>query len=276
MKMAKTKRTLGKISSELITTLSSQDRVIFTISDAQKITKKCHATTRKLINRLIDKKWLIRLVPGKYLIVPLSAGENAEFSENWYVVAKHLIEPNLYYLSHYSALDIHEMTTQPLMTVYITTPVRRRVSKVLGASFLFHYAKQSKFWGIEDVWVKPTERVRVSDLERTIVDCLNNPTLCGGISELAKGLWIKRNDINYSKLKKYVERFGSKAVAKRLGFLLELYGVADKGMIEKLRKFVTPSFVLLDSSLPATGKYQSSWFIRVNLDPKELKEIVKA
>lgn len=225
---------------------------------------------------MIDKKWLIRLVPGKYLIVPLSAGENAEFSENWYVVAKHLIEPNLYYLSHYSALDIHEMTTQPLMTVHITTPIRRRVSKVLGASFLFHYAKQSKIWGIEDVWVKPTEKVRVSDLERTIVDCLDNPMLCGGISELAKGLWIKRNDINYSKLKKYVERFGSKAVAKRLGFLLELYGVADKAMIEKLRKFVTPSFVLLDSSLPATGKYKSSWFIRVNLDPEELKEIIKA
>jgi len=269
------KRTLGEIGSKLLTILSSQDRVIFTISDAQKITKTSHATTRRLINRLIDKKWLIRLVPGKYLIVPLSAGEKAEFSENWYVVAKHLIEPNLYYLSHYSALDIHEMTTQPLMTIYITTSKRRKVAKVLGANFWFLYAKPPKLWGIEEVWVKPTEKVKVSDFERTIVDCLDNPKLCGGISELAKGLWIKRNEINYSRLEKYVGRFGSKAVAKRLGFLLELYGIRNKAEVEKLRKFVTASFILLDPSLPPTGKYQSSWRIRVNLDPRELKEIIK-
>ena len=275
IKMMIAKRTLGEISSKLLTILSSQDRVIFTISDAQKITKTSHATTRRLINRLINKNWLIRLVPGKYLIVPLSAGEKAEFSENWYVVAKHLIEPNLYYLSYYSALDIHEITTQPLMTIYINTPKRRKKAKALGATFRFLYANPSKLWGIEEVWVKPTEKVKVSDLERTIVDCLDKPKLCGGISELAKGLWIKRDEIDYSKLEKYVGRFGSKAVAKRLGFLLELFRIGDEAAVEKLRKSVTASFVLLDSSLPATGKYQSSWRIRVNVDSKELKEIIK-
>ena len=39
-----------------------------------------------------------------YLIVPLSAGLTSEYSENWYVVAKHLIQPAPYYLSHFSAL----------------------------------------------------------------------------------------------------------------------------------------------------------------------------
>ncbi|KPL05567.1 MAG: hypothetical protein AMJ73_00075 [candidate division Zixibacteria bacterium SM1_73] len=269
------KRTLGEISSKLLTTLSSQERVIFTLSDAQKITKTSDAATRRLINRLIEKKWLIRLVPGKYLIVPLSAGEKAEFSENWYVIAKHLIEPNIYYLSHYSALDIHEMTTQPLMTIYITTPKRRNLANVLGASFRFIYTKPPKLWGIEETWVKRTEKVKVSDLERTIVDCLDNSKLCGGISELAKGIWVKRNDIDYTKLVKYVGRFQSKAVAKRLGFLLELYGIGDETVIDKLRKFVTASFILLDPSLPAIGKYQSSWRIRVNFDPIELKEIIR-
>jgi len=191
------------------------------------------------------------------------------------VVAKHIIEPNLYYLSHYSALDIHEMTTQPLMRICITASKRRKEAKVLGVSFRFFYTSQLKFWGIEEVWVKPTEKVKVSDLERTIVDCLDNPKLCGGISELAKGLWIKRNEIDYSKLIKYVGRFGSKAVAKRLGFLLELYGIGGEPTVKKLRKFVTASFILLDPSLPATGKYQSLWRIRVNFSPKELKEIIK-
>ncbi len=271
MKRPKTPRIT---SSKLIRTLSAKDKNIFTVADAQKITKTSPTATRMLLSDLVKRKWLIRLAPGHYLIVPLSAGERAEFSENWYVVAKHLIESNPYYLSHYSALDIHEMTTQPLMTIYITTSKRRKEAKVLGATFRFIYANPSNLWGIEEVWAKPTEKVKVSDLERTIVDCLNNPKLCGGISELAKGLWRKRNDIDYSKLMRYAERFGSKAVAKRLGFLLELYQLGDK-TAEKLKKFVTPTFVLLDPSLPAAGRYQSLWRLRTNLDPDELKEIIK-
>lgn len=98
-------------SSKLIRTLSANDKNIFTIADAQKITRTSPVATRMLLSDLVKKKWLIRLAPGHYLIVPLSAGEKAEFTENWYVIAKHLIEPNPYYLSHYSALDIHEMTT---------------------------------------------------------------------------------------------------------------------------------------------------------------------
>lgn len=272
--MERSTKSLGRTSSKLLLTLSANDKNIFTILDAQEIIKTSSAATRTLLNDLVNKKWLIRLVPGKYLVVPLSAGEKAEFSENWYVIAKNLIEPHPYYLSHYSALDIHEMTTQPVMTVYISTPKRRKEAEILGAKIHFIYTQPSKIWGIEEAWVKPTEKVKVSDLERTIIDCLDNPKLCGGVSELAKGLWAKRKEIDYSKLIKYADRFGSKAVAKRLGFLLELYGIGDK-VIEKLKKFVGPGFVLLDPSLPAKGKYQSSWRLRINLDPQELKQIIK-
>ena len=272
--MARTTRVLGASSSKLLLALSSEDKDIFTLSEAQAIARTNPATTRRLLSDLVQKKWLIRLAPGNYLIVPLSAGEKAEFSENWYVVAKHLIEPNPYYLSYYSALDIHEMTTQPLMTIYISSTKRRKSREVLGATYRFIYANSSKLWGIEEVWVKPTEKVMVSDLERTIIDCLDNPKLCGGISELAKGLWRKRSEIDYFKLVKYVDRFRSKAVAKRLGFLLELYNI-EEIVVSKLRKHVTSSFVMLDPSLPAKGKRQSLWGLRVNLDPDELKDIIK-
>jgi predicted transcriptional regulator of viral defense system len=272
--MTSSEGTSKAIGSRLLRNLSSQNKDIFALSDAQKITRTNPTATRVLLGDLVKRKWLIRLAPGKYLIVPLSAGENAEFSENWYIVAKHLIEPNPYYLSHYSALDLHEMTTQPLTTIYITTPTRRQKREALGATFRFTYTDPSRFWGIEDIWVKPDEQVKVSDLERTIVDCLNNPKLCGGISEIAKGIWKKRNDIDYAKLVEYIDLFGSKAVAKRLGFLLDLYHIGDHATAE-LRGFVTSTFILLDPSLPAKGKRQSAWRVRVNLTPEELKEITK-
>ncbi|GFP42055.1 hypothetical protein HKBW3C_01181, partial [Candidatus Hakubella thermalkaliphila] len=82
--MKRLTKALGRTSSKLLLALSANDKNIFTISDAQKVVKTSSAATRILLSDLVNKKWLIRLVPGKYLIVPLSAGEKAEYSENWY------------------------------------------------------------------------------------------------------------------------------------------------------------------------------------------------
>lgn len=269
--MAKHSRALGKAQASLLATLASQDKTIFTVPDAQKVTgTSIHATTL-MLNALVKKKWLIRLVAGKYLIVPLSAGEEGEYSENWYVVAKYLIEPKPYYLSHYSALDIHEMTTQPALTVYISTPTRRIPKEVLGASFRFVYAKSEDIWGVENVWATPNQQVNVSDLERTIIDCLDRPSLCGGIIEPARGLWAKRNDIDYEKLVAYAKRLGRRSVAKRLGFLLDVLGIGTPEALAVLRGMVTASYTLLDPSLPTSGRYVSSWKVRANVDPEELR-----
>ena len=68
---------------------------------------------------------------GKYLIVPFEAAATGEHTENWFVIAKNLIEAKPYYISYFSALDIHDMVTQPVMTVYISTPIRRIPKSIL-------------------------------------------------------------------------------------------------------------------------------------------------
>ncbi|MDI6817232.1 MAG: type IV toxin-antitoxin system AbiEi family antitoxin [Actinomycetota bacterium] len=271
--MEKRPRTLGKIESKLLSVLSAQDKTIFTVEDAQKTMGSSSAATLLLLSDLARKRWLIRLTRGKYLIVPLSAGEEAEHSENWYVIAKNLIEPLSYYISYYSALEIHEMTIQPIFTVYISTPNRRRPKEVLGATHRFVYTQASDMeWGLEDVWITPSQKVRVSDLERTIIDCLDRPDLCGGVSEIAKGIWAKRNDIDYQKLVQYVKRLNRKSVAKRLGFLLEIYSLGKEALPE-LKDLVSPSYALLDPTLEDTGRHISFWKIRVNIERKELMQI---
>lgn len=267
-------KSLGKSGSKLLIRLSEQDKHMFNFAEAHAILDVSDAATRKLLSELLDKKWLIQLTRGKYLVVPMSAGVGAEVSESWYVVARYLIEPKRYFLSHYTAMELHNMTTQPISTVFISTPHKKREIKSLGATFRFVYIDDAKIWGSTDIWATPTERVRVSDLERTIIDCLNNPRLCGGVSEIAKGIYVRRSDIDSAKLLTDVQRFSSKAVAKRLGFLLDLYGFADE-ITDELRKMIGSSYVPLDSSLPSAGKYLRSWRLRLNLDPDELKQIVE-
>ena len=270
----KDSKSLSKSSSKLLMALAEDDRNVFTFADAQTILATSDAATRKLLSDLMAKKWLISLTRGKYIVVPLSAGAEAAVSESWYVIAKYLSEPRPYFLSHYTAMAIHNMTTQPVSTVFISMPHKKRAIAALGASFRFVYIDSSKMWGARETWATPTEQVKVSDLERTIVDCLNNPRLSGGVSEIAKGIHARGSDVDYQKLVKDVGRFGNNAVAKRLGFLLELYDL-DNAAVEKLRQTANASYALLDPSLPPRGNRWSRWRLRLNLNPEELREIVK-
>lgn len=269
------KRPLGTLESRLITSLASEGKDIFTIEQASKVTGGSYASIRSLLAGLVEKRWIFRLVPGKYLIVPLSAGERAQYSEDWFVVGKYVVTPADYYFSHYSALAMHEMISHPVNRVYISTPKRRKSKKVMGVMYQFVYKKPQKMWGIEEAWAKATEKVNVSDLERTVIDCLENPRLCGGVSEAAQGLWAKRNELSLGKLVSYCRRLNSRAVAKRLGFLLDLFDISDEKIKHELQFLITKSFTLLDPSLPAQGKYFSKWRIRINLNPDELKAVAR-
>lgn len=268
-------KALGEVEARLLASLASQNKLIFTIQEAQAVTSSSLPAVHSLVSGLVKKKWLIRLVQGKYLIVPLEAGEKGEHTENWFVIARNLIEGKPYYISHYSALDIHEMVTQPVMTIYISTPIRRIPKNILGATFRFIYTKPEDLWGIENIWVTQSQQVKTSDLERTIIDCLDRPDLCGGVSEVAKGIWTKRNEIDYSKLAEYSKKLGRKSVIKRLGFILETYSLGKQEMFSRLKEATTNSYTLLDPSLPASGRFKSSWKVRANIEPEELIEITK-
>jgi predicted transcriptional regulator of viral defense system len=273
--MANIRHSLGNIESLLLKKLSSAGKNIFTTKDAWKITGSSLPATRLILNGLVEKRWLIRLSAGKYLIVPLSAGPEGEHSENWYVIARNLIEPYEYYISHISALEVHDATIQPGYNIYISTPKRKRHKEVLGATFKFIYVPGDRIWGVEYNWVTPSEKIRVSDIERTIIDCLDRPDLCGGITEVARALWTKRGDLDPEKLKSYVIRFDRQSVIKRLGYLLQLYGIATDTLLQELKSLVSQSYALLDPTLEATGRFISSWKIRVNLDPDEILNSAK-
>ena len=68
-----------------------------------------------------------------------------------------------------------------------------------------------------------TDRAPISDLERTLLDGCFRPDLCGGILELGRALWMSREKLDFNRLLEYVKRFGKFVVAKRIGYLLDVY-----------------------------------------------------
>ena len=267
-------KTLGPTSAELLLRLSAKGKSIFSIGDAQAITNQSYNATTFLLGDLVRKGWLVRLVPGKYLIVPLEAGLEAIPMADRYVIGREVLGSVPHYISHYSAMEMHQMTTQPVRTVYVTVARRRRSRTIAGMEYRFVYASQRSFWGWETIWATPQEQVRVSDLEKTLLDCAVRPELCGGLAELAKGLWLRKEDLDEARLVAYVQRLDHKAAGRRLGYVLQTYGLGQPETIAILQSFTSRGYDPLDPALPDEGPHDPDWRLRINLDPEELKATI--
>ncbi len=267
-------KTLGPISAQLLTTLAEKDRTIFSLTDAQQILGGSYNATLDILRRLVRAGWLVRLTAGRYAIVPLSSGSEAVPQLNRYVIARELLGETPYYISHESALDVHNMLTRPVVNVIVTTPRRLAGREILGVHYRFVYTSPKALWGAEPVWVTPYKQVTVSDLERTILDGLSRPDLCAGVSQVATGLWMRQDDFDWDKLAAYAQKLGRRAVAQRLGYLLELYDLGTRALVTALQDMVGTSYARLDSLLPDDGPYLARWRLRLNLEAQTLQAIV--
>jgi predicted transcriptional regulator of viral defense system len=266
-------KTLGSKNARLLTTLAGRGKTIFSVEDAQQIAGGSYHATLELMRRLVKAGWVVRLGAGKYAVVSLAAGNEAIPEANRLVIARELADNAPYYISHDSALEVHNMLTRPVTTVTITTTRRMLGRKILNVPYRFVTAKPENMWGYSPVWIMPSEQVQVSDLERTILDGLARPDLCAGISEVAIGLWMRKENLNWEKLVDYAGRLRNQAAVKRLGYLLEIYELGTEKTISALQELVGPSYALLDPMLSSQGHYLARWRLHLNIDPDVLKGI---
>jgi predicted transcriptional regulator of viral defense system len=267
-------KTLGPQAAHLVTTLHERSRAVFRLEDVQDITGLSEASARSFARKLVDRGVAARLKPGLYALVPFELGREREYPGNPLVVAREIMHGKPYYLSHATAMELHGMTTQPQLVVIVTTPVLRKPVRALGVEFRFVRCQRKHLFGLTEHWVTKQEQVRVSDLERTIIDGLKQPEHSGGVTEVAKGTWMRRRDVDVTRLVQYARRLGVGAVVRRLGFLLETYEMAAAPELDRLRRRLTTTYVRLDPVLPAEGKRLHRWRLQLNVAPEELRAVV--
>jgi predicted transcriptional regulator of viral defense system len=264
-------KTLGSQAARLLEELYETGRTIFSVRDVQEITGLTAKSAANLAGKLVLRGVASRLKPGRFILVPFELGREREYLGNPYLVARALAGDHQYFLSHASAMDMHRMVTQPQLVVYTSSPFPLRGRTILGTEFRFVRCKREHLFGLTELWIDKTEKVVVSDLERTVIDGLKQPEYCGGVVEVAKGYWMRRPDMNTARLVEYALRLGVGAVIRRLGFVLETYGVQDLSEIERLRGRLTETYHLLDPTLPAEGRRVARWRLRVNVSAEEME-----
>jgi predicted transcriptional regulator of viral defense system len=261
---------------ELVRKLTENGQTIFTAPEARKLAPGISSSyLYQTLHYLEQSGWVIRLKNGLY---SLSSSIPGVTPLHEFQIAMALVQPAA--ISYWSALSYHHLTEQTPRRVFVLTtakslPRRRGVKAhasdigypVANMIYQFVKIKPEFFFGTQEVWVNES-KIKITDPERTILDCLMSPQHCGGFTEILSILEQHLNELSLNKMIDYAVRLDT-ATIKRLGWILEHQGVAAS-LLEPLRQIPIKGYRLLDPSGIQTGHCNVRWMIQENL-PGEIK-----
>ena len=272
MTTTKPKRSMAGI--ELVRLLASEGDRIFNTDRARELAPKAGLSDDYLLESLHHLRrndWIVPLRRGLYALSSPVPGVAAAHE---FEVAMALVKPAA--ISHWSALNYHDLTEQIPRHVFVLTTTdvsvpRKQASDsvrgrggypVNGTVYRFVQVQPKRYFGTERVWVGDA-RVSMTDLERTLLDGLAMPQHCGGFGEVIYAFAEAMERLDPERIAKYAQRLGP-AVAKRLGWVLEQQGYKAP-QLEELAAFPIKGHRKLDPTGPRKGAYNNRWMLQENL-----------
>ena len=264
-------RPLSPLESKLILHLEWEKQPTVTIKETMQILGCSYDHARQILHRLAQHQWLSPIAPGKYEFIPADRGVHAFVDSNPLFVGSTLVKP--YYFSYATAAYFYGLSTQASMTIYIATNAgRARLLSVRDKDFQIVVQPAYKFFGAVEVDAYGS-RVRMADLEKTLVDCLDRSLFAGGIPEVTAMLWRGKDRFDWNRLTDYALRFQSQSLIQRLGYLIDALPIPVSHPIrEKLIAQIGKSTSYLDrrKRQDQKGEYNATWHIVDNVPHREL------
>ncbi len=264
----------GGLGLALLRTLAADGRSTFTSAQAREAARAVGVADSYLpvlLHRLERSGLLQRVKQGTYAMTTGLAGAPEAHS---FAVGMALVDPSA--VSGWAALNHHGLTEQIPRVITLTTTKRIVTPAMRGAvaaaSSTWEAAGQryeivvvvpARFFGIDEIWMGDA-RVRIFDRERALLDCFALPRRFGG---LAEGLGILEGhlrELDVGRLVGHVLRYGTAAVAKRVGYALESAGVGAE-LLEPLRTLPMRGRRALDPTRVARGARNARWGMIENL-----------
>ena len=133
------------------------------------------------------------------------------------------------------------------------------------------HVRPERYFGFQEQMVDNC-LVRVTTLERTLIDCLQEPIWGGGIENVLRAWALSRNSINLDALIDVVNRFDIGVLRQRVGFILDELELVHPS-VEAWRSLYAQrggSSKLL-ASAPYAPTYSERWSLSINAPTTALK-----
>jgi predicted transcriptional regulator of viral defense system len=244
---------------------------VFTLSEANKIIKN-NQVCRNNINRLVKQKFVKTLKAGIYYINPLDSQEF--YPDTIHIASK--LRPDAV-ISANSALRVLRLTSTNEPITYLSA---KHSSKLRIDKHTYKIIKGFNF-GVDKVeYQTPYGKyeIRVTDLERTIIDCLRTRSIKA--EELISILKTKQLEINSRKIINYLEKYNMPILYGKVGLILEICKTElkmNESDIDKIRKKLSKKIFYFKERgiklIRPRYHYYKEWNIML---PEQLFEMIKA
>lgn len=225
---------------------------IFSLEELKKQTEAHVSNVSELVENLVNKKILSRIERGKYC--------RANFRDES-VIGCRLVEDGA--IAYWSALNKHGMTEQFPNLIFIQTTRFKQHKIVFGVPYKFIKINPVKHTGIIEQGYG-NHRFRITDIEKTFVDCFDLPQYSGGYDELIRA--FNKVSLNGNKLISYTKDTRNYAVMKRMGFLAELLDKPGlKRFVRESKKNTNTRYTLFDPRGEDQGEFVNGWRLRLNM-----------
>lgn len=213
-------RPLSPLQSRIILTAEEENRHILRVADFKNFYKTTDSNARTMISQLVAKGWLLRVGRGSYQLQPAKTGLDPYPTANKFVAAGQFVTGS--FISYGSAAEYHGLTTQLFQNVILATTRRRKQMFLPKLKIRLILIDPLNFVGFQKITTVPD--VRVATIERTLIDAIDRPELCGGISDVREILTRSRSATNIERVMEYLPTYRSKSLIQRVGYLLETFG----------------------------------------------------
>ena len=241
---------------EIIKKFSAKNKNCFRYKDViAEFPDKDRSHLSKVLTSMVSMGMLMKLYRDLYCIIPLSADQET-YSPDSRLVARCIMKGKGYYIAYSSAMYIHGLTDQPGARTMVVTERQRQPSKIniKETEFCFIYHSYGRFSGYQETWITTQEQAMVSDLEKTIVDAVSKPQLCGGIARVGKAIYH--------------------AAKKRYLFLSDILELEWTSEHERMLDDSGASISLLNPIGPDQGIKNSRFGLKINIEVKSLKDFL--
>lgn len=219
--MSDSPKTLPRGRARITAVIQAAGDVI-RIEDAERVLDLSRTQAAKLLSAWAKQGWLRRVGTGAYVPVPLEMFDAQQVVQDPWILVPVLFAPA--YIGGRTAAEHWDLTEQIFRDIVVFTAqlVRAKTVERQGTAFTLQHVAEEMIFGTKTVWCGHT-KIAVSDVHRTMLDMLDDPSVGGGVQQVADCLdaYLRRPDTVPDTLISYAERLGNGAVFKRLGFLAE-------------------------------------------------------
>ncbi len=235
----------------------------FSAKEAATILNYSSLQTTRVLYKWRKAGWIEREARGIYSIMPLSA-HHASADDPWMLLPK-VIPDCEYYICGWSACEYFGLTEQIFNDISVATcaSLARKAIKFKSGQFIFFTTQKNRSFGTKIIW-KGGQKILISDIHKTVVDMILNPSWGGGIVHVFDCFknYLRHEEADLDRVLEYGEKLRVKAFFNRFGFYLEQIFGSDSEITKKCHTKITSGYNYLDTKTKG-DRYLSSWKIIV-------------